>query len=147
MSKSEAVAATVTGKDEQVGFRALVMKQAIRYNLAGSALNEPNDLVLFTLQGKRKRIKSALKTIKKGNKKTSAIKIATALVAFDPSLNRFTIIDWTSASRHITTPYTLMFQLRAKDEKISKAKAEAAWRRILEQTLDPADLEKLKPGG
>jgi len=144
MSKREAIAATVTGKDEKVGFRALVMKQAIRYNLAGSALNEPNDIVLFTLQGKKKRIKSALKTIKQGTPKSSDIKTATAPAAYDPSLNRFTVVDWTSTSRNITTPYTLVFQLRADDEKISQTKAKAAWHRILEKTLDPGDLKKLK---
>jgi hypothetical protein len=37
MAKKEAVEATVSGNDQQVGFRALVMKQAIEYNLAGSA--------------------------------------------------------------------------------------------------------------
>ena len=42
MAKKEAVDATVSGDDQQVGFRALVMKQAIEYNLAGSASNDPN---------------------------------------------------------------------------------------------------------
>jgi acylphosphatase len=36
MAKQDVVDATVSGNDEQVGFRALVMKQAIQYNLAGS---------------------------------------------------------------------------------------------------------------
>jgi acylphosphatase len=144
MSKREALTATVTGNDEQVGFRALVMKQAIRYNLAGAALNQPDDVVRFTLQGKKKRINSALKTIKQGNAKTSGIKIATSPAAFDPSLNNFTIFDWTSASRSITTPYTLVFHLRANDEKISQAKAAAAWHQMLLRALDPADLKKLR---
>ena len=41
MAKKEAVDATVSGDDQQVGFRALVMKQAIEYNLAGSAEKRP----------------------------------------------------------------------------------------------------------
>lgn len=63
MGKREAVAATVAGHDQQVGFRALVMKKAIQYNLAGSASNDANEIVHFTLHGKKKRINSALTTI------------------------------------------------------------------------------------
>jgi hypothetical protein len=37
MAEREAVEATVTGNDQQVGFRAVVMKQAIEYNLANDA--------------------------------------------------------------------------------------------------------------
>jgi hypothetical protein len=35
--QKQAISATVTGDDQQVGFRAMVMKQAIEYNLAGFA--------------------------------------------------------------------------------------------------------------
>jgi acylphosphatase len=66
MAKKEAIEATVTGQDQQVGFRALVMKQAIAYNLAGAARNEPNAIVQFTLQGDKHRIDSALATIQEG---------------------------------------------------------------------------------
>ena len=51
MSEQKAISATVTGEDQKVGFRAMVMKQAIEYNLAGVAQNEPNMVVRFTLQG------------------------------------------------------------------------------------------------
>ena len=64
MAKQEAIQAIVTGNDQQVGFRALVMKQAIEYNLAGSAVNDPNQTVHFVLQGDKKRIASALATIR-----------------------------------------------------------------------------------
>ena len=47
----QAVSATVSGNDQEVGFRALVMKQAIEYNLAGSAKNDKDEIVQFTLQG------------------------------------------------------------------------------------------------
>src|SRR5947209_10058228 len=33
--KKEATSGTVTGNDQHVGFRAMIMKQAIEYNLAG----------------------------------------------------------------------------------------------------------------
>jgi hypothetical protein len=32
MKQEQAISATVTGNDQQVGFRAMVMKQAIQYN-------------------------------------------------------------------------------------------------------------------
>ena len=51
MPQKQAISATVTGNDEKVGFRAMIMKQAIEYNLAGEANNLPNDIVKFTLQG------------------------------------------------------------------------------------------------
>jgi acylphosphatase len=50
MSQQKAISATVTGDDQEVGFRAMVMKQAIEYNLAGAAKNEPNMIVRFTLR-------------------------------------------------------------------------------------------------
>jgi acylphosphatase len=40
-------------------------------------------------------------------------------------LRTFTVIDWTSTSRNITTPYTLVFNLRANDTVISKGEAKA----------------------
>jgi acylphosphatase len=57
MAKSEAAQATVEGQDQGVGFRALVMKQAIAYNLVGSAVNEPNLVARFTLQGNEKSLR------------------------------------------------------------------------------------------
>ena len=33
--KDQAISGTVTGNDQHVGFRAMIMKQAIEYNLAG----------------------------------------------------------------------------------------------------------------
>ncbi|HTW26324.1 MAG TPA: acylphosphatase [Acetobacteraceae bacterium] len=145
MSKQEAVAATVTGNDQQVGFRALVMKQAIEYNLAGSVTNDANDIVHFTLQGDKKRIDSALAAIQDGTKRSSDIKITTTSVPIEPSLEKFTIVDWTSSSRNITNKYNLVFELRAKDSAISPADAKATWHQILERTLNPDDLKKLRP--
>jgi hypothetical protein len=41
------------------GFRAMVMVQAIEYNLAGVAKNEPDMIVRFTLHGDGKRTDKA----------------------------------------------------------------------------------------
>jgi acylphosphatase len=144
MAEQEAIQATVTGNDEQVGFRALVMKQAIEYNLAGSATNDANDIVHFSLQGDKQRIDSALETIDEGTKRSSDIKITTVPAAIDPALKGFTIVDWTSSSRNITNKYNLVFELRGDDTPISPKDAKAAWHQILEKTLDADDLKKLQ---
>ena len=99
-----AISATVTGNDQQVGFRAMVMKQAIEYNLAGAAKNDANNIVEFTLQGRQKRIDKAVETIRGGTRKSSNIAVKTLPTAVDPKLNSFTVVDWTSTSRQITTP-------------------------------------------
>jgi acylphosphatase len=146
MAKTEAVAATVTGNDQQVGFRAAIMKQAIEYNLAGSARNDANEVVQFVLQGDKDRIKSALATLQEGTKRSSDINITSTPAPIAPDLDSFTIVDWTSSSRNITNKYNLVFQLRANDTAISLADAKAAWHQILENTLNADDLKKLQPG-
>jgi acylphosphatase len=139
----QAVSATVSGNDQEVGFRALVMKQAIEYNLAGFAKNDDDEIVQFTLQGDPARIDAAITTIRKGTKKSSDIKVTTAPTAVDPALDEFTVDDWTSTSRNITNPYTLVFELRADDEVISKSEAHDVWHGILTSTLKGKDLKKL----
>ncbi len=143
MPQKQAISATVTGNDQHVGFRAMVLKQAIEYNLAGSAKNDANMIVHFTLQGDQKRIDKALAAIDEGTKKSSNIKVSTAPAAVDPALNTFTVVDWTLTTRNITNPYTLIFKLRADDSVISKAEAKAVWHGILKSTLTGDDLRKL----
>ena len=143
MQEKRAISATATGNDQQVGFRAMLMKQAIEYNLAGSAMNERNEIVQFTLQGDADRIDNAIAAIREGTKKSSKIEVNTAPVSINPTLNTFTIIDWTSTSRNITTPYTLVFQLRVKDIVISKSEVKDVWHEILRTTLTGNDLKKL----
>lgn len=139
----KAISATVSGNDQHVGFRAMIMKQAIAYNLAGSAQNQANGIVKFTLQGDSDRLDSALLVINDGPKKSSDIKVDVIAVTVDPALKTFTIIDWTSTSRNITNPYTLIFALRPNDSVISKSDAKAVWHQILHNTLRGDDLKKL----
>jgi acylphosphatase len=142
--QQQAISATVTGNDQHVGFRAMIMKQAIKYNLAGSAKNEADGTVHFTLQGDSDRLDSALAAIREGTKKSSNIKVSTTPAAVDRGLDTFTIVDWTSTSRNITTPYTLVFTLRAHDKVISKSDAKDVWHKILRTTLRGEDLQKLQ---
>jgi acylphosphatase len=139
----QAISGTVTGNDQHVGFRAMIMKQAIRYNLAGYARNEPNDIVRFTLQGDAKRLDDAVAAIREGTKKSSDIGVTTTSATVDPSLDGFTIFAWTSTSRNIANPYDLVFKLRADDGTLSPADVKAVWQGILRSTLKGDDLKKL----
>lgn len=143
MHRKNGISATATGNVQQVGFRARVMKQAIEYNLAGSAKNERNEVVQFTLQGDADRLDLAVAAIREGTKKSSNIDVVTTQAAIDPVLSTFTIIDWTSITRNITTPYNLVFKLRANDNVISKSEAKDVWHEILRTTLKGDDLQKL----
>jgi acylphosphatase len=145
MPNERAIEATVTGHDQEVGFRALVMKQAIEYNLGGSAKNEPNHIVQFTLQGHEKRVDLALERIRQGTEKSGPLEVTTKPVEVYPTLRTFTIFGWTSSSRHIETPYDLIYKLRPDDETISEHDAKKDWREVLEKTLGPEDLKKLRP--
>jgi hypothetical protein len=46
-----AVSGIVTGNVQEVGFRAMIQRRAIRYNLAGSVENKNDKSVQFFLQG------------------------------------------------------------------------------------------------
>ncbi len=141
--QKHAISATVTGNDQHVGFRAMIMKQAIKYDLAGSAKNDKDDIVRFTLQGDADRIATAIAAIREGTKKSSNIAVSTTDAAVDPALSTFTVIDWTSTSRNITTPYTLVFKLRTDDTVVSKTETKEVWHNILKTTLKGEDLKKL----
>src|ERR1700733_3950139 len=73
-----AVSGQISGKVQHVGFRALILKQAIRFNLAGTAKNNPDGTVAFRLQGDAAQIKAALKVVAQGTAKSSAVKVKTA---------------------------------------------------------------------
>ena len=146
MSQQKAISVTVTGDDQKVGFRAMVMKQAIEYNLAGIAKNEPNMIVRFTLQGDGKRIDKAIAAIEEGTKRSTGVRVSQSPAAIEAGLKTFTIVDWTSSSRQITTPYTLVFTLRSDDGLISSDDAKTVWHGILQKTLKGEDLKKLGAG-
>ena len=141
----QALSGTVTGNDQHVGFRAMLMKQAIKYNLGGYAKNEPNDVVRFTLQGDATRLNDAVATIRNGTKKSSGIEVKTTPATLDPSLDAFTIFAWTSTSRNITNPYDLVFKLRPDDDMLSPGDVKRVWQGILRSTLKGDDLTKLDP--
>lgn len=146
MKPKEAISGTVTGNDQHVGFRAMIMKQAIEYNLAGYAKNLPNDIVSFTLQGDAGRLDKAVAAIREGTKKSSNIQVATTPGTVDRALGNFTIFAWTSTSRDITNPYDLVFTLRPEDKTLADTDVKNVWQGILRSTLKGDDLKKLREG-
>ena len=145
-AQQESVTGTVSGEAiQKVGFRAMIQKQAIMYDLAGYARNVPDGTVSISLQGDKDRIDKALAAIRVGSKKSSrnnVVNVATA--PWDSTLKTFTVVGWTSTSRNITNPYDLVFQLRSANDEITKKEAAAIWNTIAESTLKGDDLDKFK---
>ena len=140
--ESQAISGIVSGNVQKVGFRAMILKRAIQYNLAGSAQNTKEGTIQFTLQGDENRIGQAVMAIRNGTKRSSDVNVSTSPAKLDPNLDKFTVIGWTSTSRNITHPYDLVFHLRTNDEPISKKEAKQVWHEILRSTLKGEDLDK-----
>jgi acylphosphatase len=143
-AEQQAVKGVVSGAMiQKVGFRAMIQKQAIMYNVAGYARNVPDGTVSISLQGDKNRIGKVLDAIRAGTRKSSQDnRVSVTDDALDPSLKTFTVVQWTSTTRNITNPYDLVFQLRPVDDEISKKEASAAWNTIAESTLKGDDLAK-----
>jgi acylphosphatase len=141
-----AVSGVVTGNVQGVGFRAMIQKQAIQYNLAGSTENGENKSVQFVLQGDKNRINQAVMAIRDGTKTSSDVKVSLAPTAVDPDLNTFTAVGWTSLSRHITAPYNLVFNLRSDNTTIKKKPAKAIWLGICNSAVKNEDVGKCNKG-
>jgi acylphosphatase len=137
-----AVSGVVTGNVQKVGFRAMIQKQAIRYNLAGSARNDSDGSVHFVLQGLKDRVDEALDTIREGTKKSSNVKVNVSPATIAPDANTFTVFGWTSVSRAISHPYDLVFNLRPDNTILKKHEAKAVWLEICEKTVQVADVGK-----
>ena len=143
-AQQEAITATVMGEAiQKVGFRAMIQKQAIMYNLAGYARNDPDGTVGVRLQGDKDRIDKTLEAISAGNKKSSQANIiGEAPTAWDSNLKTFTILSWTSKSQNILNTYDLIFTLRPANNEISGKEAKEVWNTIAENTLKGEDLAK-----
>jgi acylphosphatase len=142
--RREAITAMVIGeKVQKVGYRAMIQKQAIIYNLAGYARNNRDGTVGVMLQGDADRIDKTLEAISAGNKNSSKANIiGKAPAPFEANLKTFTIFGWTSTSRNISSPYDLVFNLRPASSEISPKDADAIWNSIAESALKGEDLAK-----
>jgi acylphosphatase len=143
-AQQEAITATVTGQAiQKVGFRAMIQKEAIMENLAGSARNNPDGTVKVSLQGDKDRIDQVLAAIRAGSKRSSKNNIiAQAPAAVDPNLKTFTVYGWTSISRNIANPYDLVFPVRPANNPISRHDAKAVWNSIAKGALKGDDIAK-----
>ena len=99
----------------------------------------------FTLQGDADRLGAAVAAVRDGTKRSSNIQVDTVPAAIDPALTAFTILGWTSTTRHITNPYDLVFKLRDDNGELSPAEVKQTWHGILRSTLIGDDLNKLGP--
>jgi acylphosphatase len=71
-AQQQAITGIVRGeKIQQVGFRAMIQKQAIMHNLAGYARNMTDGTVSISLQGDKGRIDKVLEAIRAGSKRSS----------------------------------------------------------------------------
>ncbi|MGC1937230.1 MAG: acylphosphatase [Pseudolabrys sp.] len=140
-----AVSGIVPGNVQEVGFRAMIQKRAIEYNLAGSVENNKEDKsVRFILQGDKDRIDQALKAIRKGTKKSSNVNVSVSPAPAKADRNSFTVVGWTSVSRHILHPYNLVFNLRPSNTTIKKGEAKKIWLEICKETVTGEDSGKCK---
>jgi acylphosphatase len=143
-ARQKALTVIVSGTHlQQVGFRAMIQKAAIVFNLAGTARNNLDGTVEVTLQGEEDRVDQTLAAICAGSKKSSrGNTLVEVPVEWDPELNTFTVFGWTSTSRNIANPYDLVFSLRAGAEQITHHEAKVVWNGIVESTLKGDDLAK-----
>jgi acylphosphatase len=135
-----AISGTVTGNIKNTGLEAMIQRQAIEYNLAGSATIDNGRTVKFNLQGDEKRVKNAVSAISKRTKKSSNVNVTLSPATVSPDRYTFTLVGWTSVSRDITTPHNLVFSLRSEDTTIKKQEAKAVWLTICEAQVE----DKLK---
>jgi len=145
-AETQAISAIVSGAHiQKVGFRAMIQKLAIAYNLAGWVRNNPDGTVALSFQGDKARIARAFEAIRAGSKKSSSGNtIRQSPVEPNPDLKTFTIFGWTSVSRNITTPYDLVFTLRSSDDEIPHKSAKEVWNAIALATLKGNDLAKFQ---
>lgn len=138
-----AVRGSVSGEVQKVGFRAHILRQAIRYNLSGRARNLDDGTVEFLLQGEAKRIPRALDAIRSGTPKSANVRVASNPCDVEPAIDRFTVVAWLSTSRSITDRYDLVFAPRDDGSAVSLEEADRVYHEILRRTLSPEDLQKL----
>lgn len=139
------------GKVTGVGFRALVLKAAIRWNLAGSAVNSPPDVqpptMTFVLQGDSLAIQAAMDVISKGpGIPTDTFQLTPTNIPYDPCLTKFEVQGWTSTTRDIHNPYNLFYYVdpSPKAPILDEPGAKVCYRQILYYCVtDPADRAKI----
>jgi acylphosphatase len=125
----------VYGNVQQVGFRAFIFKQAIRYNLGGQIENKADGSVHFVLQGQSARLDEALAFIKQGPEKADVTDMKVAPRPLRKDITSVIVKGWTSKSRDFDHPVDLMYPLRANNKVLSVDEAAKIFKKIIHQAM------------
>jgi len=131
-----AVEGFIYGNVQQVGFRAFIFRQAIRYNLGGLISNQPDGSVHFFLQGEKDLMDKALVVIRKGPDKASVTRVQLDNRLIENGLTSVTVQGWTSASRDFTKPVDLVYPLRADNSEIQESEVSRIYKSIIRSAMD-----------
>jgi acylphosphatase len=137
--KLAAVEGWVHGNVQQVGFRAFIFKQAIRYNLGGFIENQAAGSVHFILQGQAARLDEALTLIKQGPEKAVVADVKAAPCPVREDITSVTVKGWTSASRAFDHPVDLVYPLRQEDQVLSDVESRQIFKKIIRAAMLSAD--------
>ena len=137
--KLAALEGWVHGNVQQVGFRAFIFKQAIRYNLGGLIENQTDGSVHFILQGQSARLDEALTFIKQGPEKAvvTDVKVTPSLVRKD--IASVIVKGWTSKSRDFGHPVDLVYSLRSDDQVLSDIEAQKIFKKTIRAAILSAE--------
>ena len=137
--KLAAIEGGVYGNVQEVGFRAFIFKQAIRYNLGGLIENQPDGSVHFTLQGPSARLDEALMLIKQGPEKATVTDVKVAVCPVRTDITSVVVKGWTSKSRDFEHSVDLVYPLRPEDKVVSDSEAGRIFKKIIRAAMPPAD--------
>ena len=140
VQKLAAMEGWVHGNVQQVGFRAFIFKQAIRYNLGGFIENQPDGSVHFILQGQSVRLDEALTFIKQGPEKAVVTDVKVVPCPAWKDIASVIVKGWTSKSRDFGHPVDLVYPLRQEDQVLSDVES----RQIFKKTIRAAMLSANK---
>lgn len=125
----------VHGNVQQVGFRAFIFKQAIRYNLGGLIENQPDGSVHFLLQGQSTRLEEVLISIKQGPKKAVVTNIKMAPFPVRKGIISVIVKGWTSKSRDFDHPVDLVYSLRPEDQIVSDIEVRRIFKKVIQDAI------------
>ena len=132
---SSAVEGVIRGRVQKVGFRALIFRQAIRYNLGGMIENFPDGSVHFALQGSPELLKEALTMIRKGTAKAQVNDVEIKPAPVQNGVVSAVVKGWTSSTRDFQHPVDLVYPLRVENQPVSEEEAHRIYKQIIRSAM------------
>lgn len=126
-----AVEGVVSGKVTNVGYRAALLKVAIKYQLAGWVHNVSEGSVSFNYQGQCKNVEKATGQLMTVDPKACVNSVTINKAPLKSNFNTFTIYAWTSSSRCFYTPVDIVYTLgsnKSYHDLIDKYKPKGGWK-------------------